>query len=204
MPFITYKKKDKYKYNDYNQVKKWSIEKRIKNTNDINPDIICKLALEGVEEWGHPDPYLDFNKDEQLCYNGKYFTVYKKDKKYKYNDYDQIRRWTIEKRNKHMNENMDDIDPEVLCKVLTKEKYKFDAYSKQIKHIIQNNINETNIENLKTWLITDDINLIPDYLQKYKDIILCWQKYEPFYIKKLRQRLYNSFIGEPDNAIYRA
>ena len=79
---------------------KWSIEKRNKHTNDINPDIICKLAveeaLEGVEEWGHPNPDLDFNKDKPRCYNGMYFTTYEKDKKYKYNNYDEIKKWSIE------------------------------------------------------------------------------------------------------------
>jgi hypothetical protein len=55
MPFITPKKKDKYKYNDYNQVKKWSIKKRNKNLNDINPDILIKVLTENNKQFIHPD-----------------------------------------------------------------------------------------------------------------------------------------------------
>jgi hypothetical protein len=78
----------------------------------------------------------------------------------------------------------------------------FDAYSKQIEYIIQNNINEKNIENLKTWLRTNDTNLIPNYLNNYKEIIQYWQGNKPIYIKKLKQRIYNSFIGRPNNAVH--
>ena len=55
MPFTLHKKRKKYKYNDYDQVKKWSIEKINKNINNINPKIICDLALEGMKEYVHPD-----------------------------------------------------------------------------------------------------------------------------------------------------
>ena len=77
----------------------------------------------------------------------------------------------------------------------------FDAYSKQIEYIVQNNINKTNIENLKTWLRTNNIESMPDYLQNYKNIIQYWQTNKPIYIKKLKQRIYNSFIGELNNDI---
>ena len=124
MPLITYKKKDKkYKYNDYDQVNKWSVEKVNKNIADINPDIICKLALDENKDFIHPD--LDFNKDELLCYNEKCFTVYKKNKKYKYNNYNEIKNWSIEERNKHIKEDIDDIDQEILCAILTEGNEKF-------------------------------------------------------------------------------
>ena len=77
----------------------------------------------------------------------------------------------------------------------------FDAYSKQIEYIIQNNINKTNIENLKTWLKTNDINIIPDYLQCHKNKIQYWQENKPIYIKKLKQRIYNSFIKGSENDV---
>jgi len=51
------------------------------------------------------------------------------------------------------------------------------------------------------WLKTNDINLIPDYLIDYKKTIQYWQENKPIYIKKLKQRIYNSFIGENNNAI---
>ena len=58
-----------------------------------------------------------------------------------------------------------------------------------------------NIKNLKTWLKTNDINLIPDYLQNHKNKIQYWQKNKPIYIKKLKQRIYNSFIEKLNNDI---
>jgi len=103
------------------------------------------------------------------------------------------------------------IDPKFLIKdwwrtrsqvdYLSREE-EFDAYSKQIECTIRNNINEANIENLKIWLKTNDLNLIPNCLQPHKDKIQYWQKNKPIYIQKLKQRLYNSFIGELNNVIH--
>ena len=48
--------KDIYKYNNYEEVKGWSCEKRRKNLQGINPDIICRLSMEGMEEQMREDP----------------------------------------------------------------------------------------------------------------------------------------------------
>lgn len=53
MPFEKFQKKEIYKFNDYDEVKNWSIEKRNENCEEINPDIICKLALDGIEGFVH-------------------------------------------------------------------------------------------------------------------------------------------------------
>jgi hypothetical protein len=71
----------------------------------------------------------------------------------------------------------------------------FDAYSKQIEQTIKNNINDINIENLKMWLKTDNTDLMPGCLKDHLDIIQYWKINKPIYMKKLKQRLYNFFIG---------
>jgi hypothetical protein len=58
MPFKPFKYKNKYKYNDFNEVRKWSAEKIHKNVDDINPEIICDLSLENIEQFIHPN-YLE-------------------------------------------------------------------------------------------------------------------------------------------------
>jgi hypothetical protein len=63
MPFRTYEKKEKYKYNDIDKVREWSIEKRNKNLENINPKIICDLSLENLEQFVHPD-YTTLPRDQ--------------------------------------------------------------------------------------------------------------------------------------------
>jgi len=57
MSFKMLKKKKKYKYNNVEQIRKWTPEKIKKNHTDINPEIFVEMALDGIEEWGwriHP------------------------------------------------------------------------------------------------------------------------------------------------------
>lgn len=81
----------------------------------------------------------------------------------------------------------------------------FDGYSRQIEFIIKTNLNEKNIEDFINWLRTDNINLLSKLLSQNKDIedvILYWRTNKSIYYKKLKQRLYNSFVkGEIYNAI---
>ena len=58
MTFKTPIKNKKYKYNNIEQVRKWSSEKVKKNHDDINPEVFIAMALDGIEEWGwriHPN-----------------------------------------------------------------------------------------------------------------------------------------------------
>ncbi len=55
MPYKLPKKKKYYKYNDIKQIEKWSIKKRIKNNDNINPQIFINMSLEGMEDYNiHP------------------------------------------------------------------------------------------------------------------------------------------------------
>jgi len=49
------KKKKKYKYNNYEQVRKLSGEKFCKNIGDISPEILDKILIEDYKKFGHPD-----------------------------------------------------------------------------------------------------------------------------------------------------
>ena len=73
--------KNSYKYNDYEEVKEWSCKKRNKNFQDINPDIICRLSLEGMDNIRRPI--------------------------YKYDDLEKLKSWSYDK----VIENLQDIDP---------------------------------------------------------------------------------------------
>ena len=55
MPFKLFKKKKKYKYNDIEEVDKWTIKKRNKNLKNINPEILIEVLTENNEQFGHPD-----------------------------------------------------------------------------------------------------------------------------------------------------
>jgi len=59
-----------YKYCDYGEVKKWDIKTLNKNMEDIDPDIYIKViintALDGYEEWGHPNPGICFFDEQSL------------------------------------------------------------------------------------------------------------------------------------------
>ena len=48
-------KKKKYKYNNIKQIRKWSIKKRNKNLENINPELLIKVLTENNEQFGHPD-----------------------------------------------------------------------------------------------------------------------------------------------------
>ena len=64
MTFKFPKKKKKYKYNDVNQIRKWSIKKRNKHIKDINPEIFIEMALDGIEEWKwRIHPQIDLYKE---------------------------------------------------------------------------------------------------------------------------------------------
>jgi len=48
-------KKDHYKYNDVDEVRKWGTQEYQEKFEDINPDVIIKLSLDGWEEWNCPN-----------------------------------------------------------------------------------------------------------------------------------------------------
>jgi len=48
------KLKKQYKYNNYEEIKDWDSEQIKKYFKEMDPDLICKLALEGMEGFSHP------------------------------------------------------------------------------------------------------------------------------------------------------
>lgn len=77
----------------------------------------------------------------------------------------------------------------------------FDAYSKQMEITIKSNLNKENFAEFKNWLVSSDLSLLPQYLDFYKEMLSFWYKYKPEYVKKLKQRLYNDFIGKSNYGI---
>jgi len=57
MPFQRHIPKEHYKYNDVKEVKSWDCDTYKDRLEDINPEIIIKLSLDGMENKNPPDMY---------------------------------------------------------------------------------------------------------------------------------------------------
>jgi len=59
-------KKDRYIYNDYEEVKSWNGKLFHERAEDIEPEIFFRIVLEGAEKFAHPNvaPPPDYCEEE--------------------------------------------------------------------------------------------------------------------------------------------
>lgn len=72
---------------------------------------------------------------------------------------------------------------------------KFGDHCKKIENHLLNIINKDNIEILRNWLKSIDINNPPYCLQPYQDILFTWFYKKPDYFRKFLLRIYNKFFA---------